>query len=88
MTRLKFVDPTTISENTADIRKAMFVEEKIDWPTPLKLVASHRQATGLFLRFFRGLTYEEIGQVLRITHQGARSLVRRGLRNLRKHMRT
>jgi RNA polymerase sigma-70 factor (ECF subfamily) len=61
-----------------------------DWPTlyqaMLKLKPEHQ--TIVTLRFFEGLDYEAIGQVLRMKPATIRVTLHRVLRNLRSHLQT
>jgi len=47
---------------------------------------SGRQREALFLRYFEGLSYEEISQVMDVQNQSLRNLISTALKRLREHM--
>ncbi len=46
---------------------------------------SSRQKEAIFLKFVSGLSYEELGSVMKLNYQSARNLVFRGLEKLREN---
>ena len=47
---------------------------------------SERQREALFLRYYEGLTYEEIGEVMGLRYQSIRNLVSRAIHKLRSQL--
>jgi RNA polymerase sigma factor (sigma-70 family) len=45
---------------------------------------SSRQREAIYLRFVKGMSYEELGEVMQMNYQSARNLIFRGIEKLRK----
>ncbi len=57
---------------------------KLNWLEEAMRKLSSRQKEAIYLRFVKGLSYEELSEILQINYQSARNLVFRGIESLRE----
>ncbi len=58
---------------------------KISWLEKSMNKLSSRQQEAIYLRFVKGLSYEELSDVLQVNYQSARNLIFRGIEKLREN---
>ena len=58
---------------------------KISWLEKSMNKLSSRQQEAIYLRFVKGLSYEELSDILQVNYQSARNLIFRGIEKLREN---
>ncbi len=58
---------------------------KISWLEKSMNKLSHRQQEAIYLRFVKGLSYDELSVILQVNYQSARNLIFRGIEKLREN---
>lgn len=58
---------------------------KIDWLEKAMLKLSNRQREAIYLRFVKGMSYEELSEILQMNYQSARNLIFRSIEKLREN---
>lgn len=71
----------------------LLIEEEISLEQSRQLQAafaelSTRQREALYLRYYQGLSYDDIADIMEVNNQSARNLASSGLKRLRSHMTT
>lgn len=61
------------------------ISSKISWLEKSMNKLSSRQQEAIYLRFVKGLSYEELSEILHVNYQSARNLIFRGIEKLREN---
>lgn len=65
-------------------------EQRGEWNTSLEIAMnklSHRQKQAIYLKYFNGMGYDEIQQIMSINYQTARNYISSGIKVLKAHFR-
>ena len=85
-------DPQELkTQETSDTFEDFLISEEVsaEKATKLKralLEISERQREVIYLRYYQNMEYEEICEVMGITYQGARNMLFKAVKNLKKHL--